>query len=95
MQVFWPEWLEQIARSADAVCIGHGIESYFLDNPNKENLTHGEAIAIGMVCEAYVSNKELGFDLDKVNEIKRRQKFRPFAPMILEERAHEYFHRKY
>ncbi len=51
--------------------IGHGIESYFLDNPNKENLTHGEAIAIGMVCEAYVSNKELGFDLDKVNEIKR------------------------
>lgn len=28
---------------------------------------------------------------DKVNEIKRRQKFRPFAPMILEEKAHEYF----
>lgn len=28
---------------------------------------------------------------DKVNEIKRRQKFRPFAPMILEEYAEEYF----
>ena len=28
---------------------------------------------------------------DKVNEIKRRQKFRPFAPIILEEYAHEYF----
>ena len=28
---------------------------------------------------------------DKMNEIKRRQKFRPFAPMILEEDAHEYF----
>lgn len=28
---------------------------------------------------------------DKVNEIKRRQKFRPFAPMILEEKADEYF----
>ena len=28
---------------------------------------------------------------DKVNEIKRRQKFRPFAPMILEEYADEYF----
>ena len=28
---------------------------------------------------------------DKVNEIKRRQKFRPFAPMILEEHVHEYF----
>lgn len=28
---------------------------------------------------------------DKVNEIKRRQKFRPFAPSILQEYAHEYF----
>lgn len=28
---------------------------------------------------------------DKVNEIKRRAKFRPFAPSILEEYAHEYF----
>ena len=28
---------------------------------------------------------------DQVNEIKRRQKFRPFAPMILEELVHQYF----
>lgn len=28
---------------------------------------------------------------DRVNEIKRRQKFRPFAPVILEEQASEYF----
>jgi carbamoyltransferase len=28
---------------------------------------------------------------DRVNEIKRRQKFRPFAPVILEECVHEYF----
>jgi carbamoyltransferase len=28
---------------------------------------------------------------DKVNEIKRRQKFRPFAPVILEEHADSYF----
>jgi len=28
---------------------------------------------------------------DQVNEIKRRQKFRPFAPVILEEYAKEYF----
>jgi carbamoyltransferase len=33
-----------------------------------------------------------GHDIkDRVNEIKRRQKFRPFAPVILEEVAHEYF----
>ena len=28
---------------------------------------------------------------DKVNQIKRRQKFRPFAPVILEEHVHQYF----
>ena len=28
---------------------------------------------------------------DIVNEIKRRQKFRPFAPIILEEMVHDYF----
>ena len=30
--------------------IGHAIESYFLESEFKENLTHGEAIAIGMVA---------------------------------------------
>jgi carbamoyltransferase len=28
---------------------------------------------------------------DRVNEIKKRQKFRPFAPAIMEEHANEYF----
>jgi carbamoyltransferase len=28
---------------------------------------------------------------DRVNEIKRRQNFRPFAPVILEEQAEQYF----
>jgi carbamoyltransferase len=33
-----------------------------------------------------------GHDIkDKVNEIKQRQKFRPFAPLIMAEHAHEYF----
>jgi len=37
-----------------------------------------------------------GIDIkDKVNEIKRRQKFRPFAPVILEEYAEEYFEMAY
>jgi carbamoyltransferase len=35
---------------------------------------------------------DVRFDVkDTVNEIKRRQKYRPFAPAILEEYAHEYF----
>lgn len=32
------------------------------------------------------------FIKDRVNEIKRRQRFRPFAPVILEEHVDEYFH---
>jgi 3-dehydroquinate synthase len=36
--------------------IGHGIESYFL--ATNTPLLHGEAIAIGMICEAYLSVKK-------------------------------------
>jgi 3-dehydroquinate synthase len=34
--------------------IGHAIETHFLQDANKK-LLHGEAIAIGMICEAYLS----------------------------------------
>ncbi|QTD38001.1 3-dehydroquinate synthase [Polaribacter batillariae] len=50
--------------------IGHAIESFYLESEDKENLTHGEAIAIGMVCESYISNKLLNFPKDKLKEIK-------------------------
>jgi 3-dehydroquinate synthase len=36
--------------------IGHAIESHFLDKPGKK-LLHGEAIAIGMICEAFVASQ--------------------------------------
>lgn len=40
--------------------LGHAIESYFLENENKTTLLHGEAIAIGMILESYISlNKQL------------------------------------
>lgn len=38
--------------------LGHAIESHFLENDGKEALLHGEAIAIGMVLEAYISWKK-------------------------------------
>ncbi|MDG1227820.1 MAG: 3-dehydroquinate synthase [Polaribacter sp.] len=50
--------------------LGHAIESFYLESEDKENLTHGEAIAIGMVCESFMSYKLLGFPAEKVNEIK-------------------------
>lgn len=51
--------------------IGHAIESYFLESTDKENLTHGEAIAIGMICECYISSKLLNFSEEKTAEIKQ------------------------
>ena len=50
--------------------LGHAIESFYLESENKENLTHGEAIAIGMVCECYMSAKLLAFPSEKVKEVK-------------------------
>ncbi|MFT7033655.1 MAG: 3-dehydroquinate synthase [Cyclobacteriaceae bacterium] len=39
--------------------IGHGIESTYLDHP-EGRLLHGEAIAKGMICEAFLSTKKTG-----------------------------------
>ena len=50
--------------------LGHAIESFYLESDDKESLTHGEAIAIGMVCECFMSAKLLGFPSEKVHEVK-------------------------
>jgi len=50
--------------------IGHAIESYFLESKHKETLTHGEAIAIGMVIEGYFSSKLLNFPKEELDSIK-------------------------
>ena len=52
--------------------LGHAIESYFLESENKDILTHGEAIAIGMITEAYLSVKLLNFPANKLAEIKSK-----------------------
>ncbi|MEM6398091.1 MAG: 3-dehydroquinate synthase [Bacteroidota bacterium] len=47
--------------------IGHALESYWLDTENR--LLHGEAIAAGMICEAWLSHKLLDLpaaDLDQI-----------------------------
>ena len=49
--------------------LGHAIESYCLQNPNRERLLHGEAIAIGMVLATYLSVKESGFSMDKCDQV--------------------------
>ena len=49
--------------------IGHAIEAYSLEN-EKDSLLHGEAIAIGMICEAYLSVKKCGLSERELLEIQ-------------------------
>ena len=49
--------------------LGHAIESYFLQNADKSPLLHGEAIAIGMILESYISHKQLGLSNEDLTEI--------------------------
>lgn len=50
--------------------LGHAIESYFLENDNKTTLLHGEAIAVGMILEAYISFKKQLISETDYEEIK-------------------------
>lgn len=48
--------------------IGHAVETFSLEN-DKDHLTHGEAIAIGMICEAWLSHKRIGLSKEELDEI--------------------------
>ena len=60
--------------------LGHAIESYFLVTPSKQRLLHGEAIAIGMVLEAYLSIECCGLSSKETKEIKIV--FQQFYPQV-------------
>lgn len=49
--------------------IGHAIEAFSLEN-EKESLLHGEAIVIGMICEAYLSVKKNNLSKNELLEIQ-------------------------
>ncbi|MDB5017976.1 MAG: 3-dehydroquinate synthase [Mucilaginibacter sp.] len=48
--------------------VGHAVETNSLIN-DENPLTHGEAIAIGMICEAYLSHKKTGLSDGELKEI--------------------------
>ncbi|WP_072992583.1 3-dehydroquinate synthase [Pseudozobellia thermophila] len=50
--------------------LGHAIESYFLENVEKKALLHGEAIAVGMVLEGYLSKDLVGLPEAQLADIK-------------------------
>jgi len=49
--------------------IGHAVESYSLSK-DKKPLTHGEAIAIGMICEAWLSHKNSTLSAEELAEVR-------------------------
>jgi 3-dehydroquinate synthase len=50
--------------------LGHAIESYFLESETKTTLLHGEAIAIGMILESYISLHKNLITSEEYAEIK-------------------------
>jgi len=50
--------------------IGHAIETYSLLN-DEYSLSHGEAIAIGMICEAWLSYKKTGLSAADLAEVTK------------------------
>ena len=47
--------------------IGHAIESAYLDT--KKPLLHGEAVALGMICETYLSYSKLGLPVEELDDM--------------------------
>ncbi len=50
--------------------IGHAVETYFLNKPPKERLLHGEAIAAGMIMEAYLAYRKKMIDLQTLEQVE-------------------------
>lgn len=49
--------------------LGHAIESYCLESPKRKRLLHGEAIAIGMILESYISFKKEHLEENSLKEL--------------------------
>lgn len=47
--------------------IGHAVESYFINNSLP--ILHGEAVAIGMISEAYLSSNKVNLDVKERNKL--------------------------
>ncbi len=81
--------------------LGYNIKGKYPIKKALESLKQGELFGIANGRAEFgpraLGNRSLCADprgpdvKDKMNVIKKRQKFRPFAPMILEEHVHDYF----
>ena len=51
--------------------IGHAVETFHLERPGLQTFLHGEAIAIGMIAEAYLSHIKQGLNESELKEVSR------------------------
>ena len=82
--------------------LGHAIESYFLENENKTTLLHGEAIAVGMILESYISLHKNLINTEEYSEIKNSIKsiyndivfeendIKPILELLIHDKKNEY-----
>ncbi len=82
--------------------LGHAIESYFLENEDKTTLLHGEAIAIGMILESYLSMEKNLITSSEYLEIKNTIKsifstvefsekdLAPICDLLIHDKKNEY-----
>ena len=82
--------------------LGHAIESYFLENEDKTTLLHGEAIAIGMILESYLSLEKNLITSSEYLEIKNTIKsifstvefsekdLAPICDLLIHDKKNEY-----
>lgn len=79
--------------------IGHAIESYFLNGSSR--LLHGEAIVIGMICEAFISTQKCSlstFERDNIanylvnqfgHSFIEEQFLQPIANLVMQDKKNE------
>lgn len=82
--------------------LGHAIESYFLESAEKTTLLHGEAIAVGMILESYISLKKNLISTTEYLQIKKTIKaiydtiqfeekdIEPILELLIHDKKNEY-----
>ena len=82
--------------------LGHAIESYFLESETKKTLLHGEAIAVGMILESFISWKKKLLSEKEYCEIKNvinniyetivfeEKDIQPILDLLIHDKKNEY-----
>jgi 3-dehydroquinate synthase len=82
--------------------LGHAIESYFLENNTKKSLLHGEAIAVGMILESFISLKKNLIQEKEYQQIKttiksiyedvvfQEEDIQPIIELLIHDKKNEY-----